>query len=56
MEFDVTDELLNISSSFDKYFRKYGNKMEQCIGYSDFKEAYDSGATLIIFSLRLTSL
>ena len=57
MYFDITGQLLIISSAFVKYLRKNGNKMKQCISFIDFQYAYDSVRMrcCIIFSLNLVS-
>jgi hypothetical protein len=42
VDFDATGQLLIIYCAFQKYLRKNGNTMRQCIRYLDFKKGHDS--------------
>jgi len=53
VDFDVTGELLIKYSAFDKYWRKNGYTMKQCISYLDFKKAYDSVGREVLHSILI---
>jgi tRNA(His) 5'-end guanylyltransferase len=55
LDFDPMGQLLIIYSAFVIYLRINGNKMKQCIMFTDFKKAYDSVRKDVIYNILIES-
>ena len=53
MDFEAAGQLLIIYCAFVKHLRRNWNTMKQCISSSDFKKAYDSVRTEVLYNILI---